>query len=121
VLYSRQFDPPHTLFVEVPSQTWRYSSARVLHVKKAIRRELKRAFPGVKFSLLKDGTDIEIFWSDGPGISAVETIAKKHGVRLIITRWQCCPKCGQSVDCAEPTPPDEVIGCTVCDYDGGAP
>jgi hypothetical protein len=110
-----------TLFAEVPSQTWRYSSAHVLHIKRAIHKELKRAFPGVKFFLLKRGTDIEIFWSDGPGISAVETIAKKHGVRLSITRWQRCPECGQLVDCAEPTPADEVIGCTVCDYNEGAP
>jgi hypothetical protein len=110
-----------SLFPEVPSQTWRYSSAYVLHVKRAIHRELKRAFPGVKFSLLKRETGIEIFWSGGPGISVVETIAKKHGVQLSITRWQRCPKCGQLVNCTEPTPADEVISCAVCNYNGDAP
>lgn len=47
-----------------------------------IRRELKRAFPGIKFSVRSSvysgGDSIRIGWTDGPTQAAVETIADKY-------------------------------------------
>lgn len=44
-----------------------------------IRTELKRAFPGVKFSVrMSGGSAIDVYWTDGPTKSQVETITGKY-------------------------------------------
>lgn len=49
---------------------------------KNIRRELKKAFPGVKFSVrsksYSGGDDIRIEWTDGPTLKAVQEITDKY-------------------------------------------
>jgi Large polyvalent protein associated domain 30/Large polyvalent protein associated domain 29 len=57
-----------------------YGSARQAAAN--IRAELKKAFPGVKFSVrskvFSGGDSIDVSWTDGPITSAVESIAKKY-------------------------------------------
>lgn len=44
-----------------------------------LRRELKAAFPGIKFSVKCDGYDsVKITWTDGPTKAAVEQISNKY-------------------------------------------
>lgn len=47
-----------------------------------IRRELKRAFPGVRFSVrsksFSGGDSIDVYWTDGPLSSEVDEIARKY-------------------------------------------
>ena len=49
---------------------------------KNIRIELKRAFPGVKFSVTSDsfsmGNSIDVSWTDGPTTKAVDAIINKY-------------------------------------------
>lgn len=48
-------------------------------VAKNIRTELKRAFPGVKFSVRKDGYDcVRVRWNDAPSEKEVEAITKRY-------------------------------------------
>ena len=48
----------------------------------AIRKELKEAFPGVKFSVTSEGysmgDSVHINWTDGPSTKQVETYTKKY-------------------------------------------
>ena len=46
-----------------------------------MRAELKRAFPGVRFSVRRDRGSIRVGWTDGPTAAAVEAIADRfeHG------------------------------------------
>ncbi len=43
-----------------------------------IRRELKRHFPGEKFSVRSDYSSVDIRWVDGPTTAEVEEFAKSH-------------------------------------------
>lgn len=47
-----------------------------------IRKELKKAFPGIKFSVrskgYSGGNDIRVEWTDGPTLKAVQEIANKY-------------------------------------------
>jgi hypothetical protein len=44
-----------------------------------IRRELKRAFPTVKFAVSKDGYDaVRVKWTDGPTVKMVEAVTRKY-------------------------------------------
>lgn len=49
---------------------------------KAIRKELKAAFPGVKFSVRSEsfagGNSVDIFYEDGPVIGDVEAVVGKY-------------------------------------------
>lgn len=49
---------------------------------KNIRKELKSAFPGIKFSVVSErysmGNSININWTDGPSKKAVEAISNKY-------------------------------------------
>ena len=46
-------------------------------VAKMIRKDLKAAFPGTKFSVRKNGYDcVTINWTDGPASDAVMAVAK---------------------------------------------
>ena len=51
-------------------------------VAKLIRKELKAAFPGQKFSVRVDryslGSSIDVRWTDGPTIKQVEAQTRKH-------------------------------------------
>lgn len=51
-------------------------------VAKTLRTELKKAFPGCKFSVRCSGSSlhdsINVAWTDGPTEKQVEAIAKKH-------------------------------------------
>jgi len=57
-----------------------YPSAKLAAAN--IRRELKRAFPGVKFSVRSDvysgGDAVNVSWADGPTAEAVERISNKY-------------------------------------------
>ncbi|HSH50428.1 MAG TPA: LPD29 domain-containing protein [Bacteroidales bacterium] len=48
----------------------------------AIRKELKKEFTGVKFSVISDsfagGNSVDISWTDGPTTKMVEKITKKY-------------------------------------------
>lgn len=43
-----------------------------------IRKELKAAFPGVKFSVRKSSGALAIRWTDGPTLDAVDAIAERY-------------------------------------------
>jgi hypothetical protein len=47
-----------------------------------IRRELKRRFPGVKFSVTSEsyagGNSVDVRWTDGPTAKEVEAVANRH-------------------------------------------
>lgn len=43
-----------------------------------IRRELKRAFPGVKFKVRSDFNCVDIYWTDGPTSKQVKAITDKY-------------------------------------------
>lgn len=45
---------------------------------KNIRKELKAAFPGIKFSVRSDASAVEISWINGPIMPNVEEIVKKY-------------------------------------------
>lgn len=45
-----------------------------VEVAKAIRAELKATFPKVKFSVRKDGSDVDVSWTDGPTSKRVQEI-----------------------------------------------
>ena len=49
---------------------------------KAIREELKKTFPGIKFSVISDsysmGDSVHIDWTDGPTTGEVDSIVKKY-------------------------------------------
>jgi hypothetical protein len=47
-------------------------------VAKNIRIELKRLFPGVKFSVKSDYNSVSVSWTDGPADSQVRPIVKRH-------------------------------------------
>jgi hypothetical protein len=51
---------------------------------KNIRKELKAAFPGVKFSVVSEkyagGNSINVRYEDGPAVAEVEAIANKYAV-----------------------------------------
>lgn len=43
-----------------------------------IRKELKRAWPGFKFSVTSDHNAVNIKWENGPTVAQVEAIANRH-------------------------------------------
>lgn len=43
-----------------------------------IRRELKRVFPGEKFSVKSDYSSVDIRWDNGPTTDEVEAVTKRH-------------------------------------------
>lgn len=47
-----------------------------------LRKELKAAFPSIKFSVRSEGFSmgcaIDVYWTDGPEVSEIKTIAKKY-------------------------------------------
>lgn len=49
---------------------------------KEIRQDLKKAFPGVKFSVRSDtfsmGNSVDVSWTDGPTDEAVSAIVRKY-------------------------------------------
>ena len=45
---------------------------------KNIRIELKKAFPGVKFSVRSDHGSVRVSWSDGPKYDAVQKLIDRH-------------------------------------------
>src|SRR6185369_17173636 len=51
-------------------------------VAKLIRADLKKAFPGVKFSVRSEcfsmGDAVRVSWVDGPAVAAVEAVADKY-------------------------------------------
>lgn len=47
----------------------------------AIRKALKREFPGVKFNVRSDTDVIGIEWTDGPTAKAVEAVVKRSRAR----------------------------------------
>ena len=49
----------------------------IARASKNIRAMLKRAFPGVKFSVRKDGRTVNITWEDGPIASLVEKYTRQ--------------------------------------------
>lgn len=54
----------------------------VAQAAKAIRRELKKAFPKTKFSVTSKsysmGNSVQVDWTDGPDTEAVNSIIKKY-------------------------------------------
>ncbi len=62
-----------------PAGKFKTSSARAAF---NLKEELKRAFPGVKFSVTSDsfsmGNSVDVRWSLGPSVKAVEAIADKY-------------------------------------------
>lgn len=47
-------------------------------VAKNIRKQLKGAFPGVKFSVRSDLSSVRVSWTDGPTVDKVEAITKRY-------------------------------------------
>jgi hypothetical protein len=49
---------------------------------KAIKQELKKTFPGIKFSVRSDnfsmGDSVHIGWTDGPTVKQVDTVVDKY-------------------------------------------
>ena len=82
------------------------------YVAKNIRIELKREFPGIKFSVSKNGySPVNVVWTGGPSLDFVEkvTVKYRHGnAKLAFNelfggceyvfcyRIAICPACGQS-------------------------
>jgi len=72
-------------FEEKPVQGW-YRDA--VHVAKNVRKDLARNFPGVKFSVRKDGySRLNIEWTDGPTEDEVKAVAGKHQDACDRDRW----------------------------------
>lgn len=66
-------DYPHLL---KRSDKPQWSSGRV--AAENIRRELKRAFPGFKFSVKSDHDSVDVYWTDGPTTGQVQPIIGKY-------------------------------------------
>lgn len=47
-------------------------------VAKYIRNDLKKNFPGVKFSVKSDYNSVRVSWTDGPAAKQVDAIIKKY-------------------------------------------
>lgn len=61
---------------------------KVVTVAKHIRKDLKTAFPGTKFSVTKrDSGCIDVHWTDGPETADVRAIIGKHEHPCTPDRW----------------------------------
>lgn len=56
------------------SDTISYTAAETA---KFVRAELKKAFPGVKFSVRSTRSRVEVDWQDGPAWEAVDAVTKR--------------------------------------------
>jgi len=50
----------------------------VTEVAKMIRAALKAEYPGTKFSVRKDHRAIDIAWTDGPSLDAIESLGRMY-------------------------------------------
>jgi hypothetical protein len=98
--------------------------------EKKIAKDLKAAFPRVKFRIERSHSLVSVEWNDGPGADAIEAVIKKYKVRIpavacridevlvMMMRNQECPSCKSLVSCSDPTKPNKV-SCYVCGANGG--
>jgi hypothetical protein len=75
---------------------------RVAETAKLVRADLKREFPGVKFSVRSDsysgGASIRVRWTDGPTAPAVDRVVKRYegsrfdgmtDLKYGVSNWLC--------------------------------